>query len=183
MSDDQPTDVVAALSDGAYTLLVADFTDTDTAWAAYETLKEVADGKTLDIEGVIVVKRDADGNARDPEGHGPQHAPWARLGRRRRRRARPHLPAVHHRQRGRAGCGGRGDGQGARAAPPQGADRGAAGRDRPGTLGHRRARLRPEHVEIRKALDKADAIVEKAIDKAEADEIKAAADEAQAEAK
>src|SRR4051795_7695844 len=59
MSDDQPTDVVAALSDGAYTLFVADFTDTDTAWAAYETLKSVEDGKTLDIEGVIVVKRDA----------------------------------------------------------------------------------------------------------------------------
>ena len=31
MSDDQSTDVVAALSDGAYTLFVADFADTDTA--------------------------------------------------------------------------------------------------------------------------------------------------------
>ena len=41
----------------------------------------------------------------------------------------------------------------------------------------------PGAVEIRKALEKADAIVEKAIDKVEADEIKAAADEAQAEAK
>src|SRR6478736_3849324 len=51
MSDDQPTDVVAALSDGAFTLFVADFTDTDTAWQAYETLKSVEDGKTLDIEG------------------------------------------------------------------------------------------------------------------------------------
>ena len=51
MSDDQPTDVVTALSDGAYTLFVADFTDTDTAWAAYEALKAVADDKTIDIDG------------------------------------------------------------------------------------------------------------------------------------
>ena len=40
----------------------------------------------------------------------------------------------------------------------------------------------PGAIEIRKALDKADAIVEKAIDKVEADEIKAAADAAKAEA-
>ena len=40
----------------------------------------------------------------------------------------------------------------------------------------------PGAVEIRKALEKADAIVEKAIDKVEADEIKAAAEEAKAEA-
>lgn len=52
----------AALQEGAYTLLVADFSDTGTAWEAYEALKEVEDGRTVEIEGVVVVKRDADGS-------------------------------------------------------------------------------------------------------------------------
>jgi uncharacterized membrane protein len=51
----------AAVSDGAYTLLVADFSDTSTAWEAYEALKSVDDGRTVEIEGVIVVNRSADG--------------------------------------------------------------------------------------------------------------------------
>jgi uncharacterized membrane protein len=51
----------AAVSDGAYTLMVADFSDTDLAWEAYEALKEVEDGRTVEIEGVIVVKRSAEG--------------------------------------------------------------------------------------------------------------------------
>ena len=61
MSDDQPTDVVAALSDGAYTLFVADFADTDTAWAAYQALTSIEDGRTIEIDGVVVVSRAADG--------------------------------------------------------------------------------------------------------------------------
>ncbi len=66
MSDDQAPStsddaVVAAATDGAYTLLVADFADTETAWEAYETLKSVEDGATLAIEGVVVVKRGTDG--------------------------------------------------------------------------------------------------------------------------
>ena len=64
MSEDQnpsQEDVVAAASDGAYTLLVADFADTSTAWDAYEMLKSVEDGKTVAIEGVVVVKRETDG--------------------------------------------------------------------------------------------------------------------------
>src|SRR4051794_25341186 len=67
MSEDQNTgdqpEVVAAaaISDGAYTLFVADFPDTDTAWQAYEALKSVEDGRRVEIEGVLVVKRDADG--------------------------------------------------------------------------------------------------------------------------
>ncbi|WP_244928477.1 DUF1269 domain-containing protein [Nocardioides sp. W7] len=57
-SDD---DVVAGVTDGAYTLLVADFADTESAWQAYEDLKAVEDGRTVDIEGVVVVKRGDDG--------------------------------------------------------------------------------------------------------------------------
>ena len=67
MSDDQTTPatsddaVIAAASDGAYTLIVADFADTDSAWSAYESLKSVEDGRTVEIEGVVVVKRDSNG--------------------------------------------------------------------------------------------------------------------------
>jgi len=53
--------VVAGVTDGAYALMVADFADTESAWAAYEDLKAVEDGRTVEIEGVVVVKRDGDG--------------------------------------------------------------------------------------------------------------------------
>jgi uncharacterized membrane protein len=53
--------VVAGVTDGAYTLLVADFADPEAAWQAYEDLKSIEDGATVDIEGVVVVKRGADG--------------------------------------------------------------------------------------------------------------------------
>lgn len=71
MSEDQTTDAAVetdevaidalAVSDGAYTLVVADFDDTDAAWAAYELLKSIEDGRSLEIESVIVVKRGDDG--------------------------------------------------------------------------------------------------------------------------
>jgi uncharacterized membrane protein len=54
-------DVVAAVSEGAYTLVVADFADTTSAWDAYEMLKSVEDGRTVAVEGVVVVKREGDG--------------------------------------------------------------------------------------------------------------------------
>lgn len=52
---------LSAVSDGAYTLIVADFDDVDAAWGAYELLKSVEDGRHLEIESVVVVKRGADG--------------------------------------------------------------------------------------------------------------------------
>jgi uncharacterized membrane protein len=66
MSDEQTPatpeeSVVAAASDGAYTLIVADFPDTETAWSAYEALRSVEDGRTVAIDGVVVVKREQDG--------------------------------------------------------------------------------------------------------------------------
>ena len=61
-SDDGGLQVAAAaITDGAYTLLVADFDSTDTAWEAYQELKSIEDGASVEIEGVIVVKRDAAG--------------------------------------------------------------------------------------------------------------------------
>ena len=59
--DADPTVVGAAVTDGAYTLFVADFADLDAAWQAYEDLKTIEDGRTVEIEGVIVVKRGEDG--------------------------------------------------------------------------------------------------------------------------
>lgn len=53
--------VVGAVSDGAYTLLIADFANTTSAQEAYGALKKVEDGRHVEIEGVIVVKREADG--------------------------------------------------------------------------------------------------------------------------
>jgi uncharacterized membrane protein len=53
--------VVAGVTDGTYALVVADFADTESAWTAYEDLKAVEDGRTVQIEGVVVVKRGADG--------------------------------------------------------------------------------------------------------------------------
>ena len=70
MSENQNTDaettsetevVAAAVTDGAYTLFIADFADPTTAWQAYEALKAVEDGRSVELEGVIVVKREADG--------------------------------------------------------------------------------------------------------------------------
>ena len=60
---DQDEIVMAAgaVYDGAYTLLIADFSDTGSAREAYDALKEVEDGRHVQIEGVIVVKRAADG--------------------------------------------------------------------------------------------------------------------------
>ena len=61
---DQPQSAVtevAAVSDGATTLFVADFSDTDSAWEAYEAMRSIEDGRHVAIDGVVVVKRDTDG--------------------------------------------------------------------------------------------------------------------------
>ena len=92
---------VVAVSDGAYTLIVADFDDTDAAWAAYELLKSVEDGRTVEIESVVVVKRGEDGTLEIQKA--TDHSTgrglgWGIVG---RRRARRDLPAVDHRQRHR----------------------------------------------------------------------------------
>jgi len=183
MSDDQSTDVVAALSDGAYTLFVADFTDTDTAWAAYETLKSVEDGKTLDIEGVIVVKRDADGKLEIQKAtdHSTRRGlSWGVVGGVALGLIFP--PSII----GSAavlGAVGAATGKARELHNRKGLAEELQDAIAPGHSGIVALVSDPGAVAIRKALDKADAIVEKAIDKVEADEIKAAADEAQAEAK
>ena len=81
MSEDQTnpetTDVVAAaITDGAYTLFVADFADTDTAWEAYEALKSLEEAdrassndlrkasETLDADAFAAFRHEEDRAAR-----------------------------------------------------------------------------------------------------------------------
>ena len=178
MSDDQPTDVVAALSDGAYTLFVADFTDTDTAWAAYETLKSVEDGKTLDIEGVIVVKRDAEGklDIQKATDHSTRRGlSWGVVGGVALGLIFP--PSII----GSAavlGAVGAATGKARELHNRKGLAEELQDAIAPGHSGIVALVSDPGAVAIRKALDKADAIVEKAIDKVAADDIKAAAKQA-----
>ena len=60
---DETTDVAAAvITDGTYALVVADFSDIDAAWEAYEQLDHVVDTSSLKIEGVLVLKKGDDGS-------------------------------------------------------------------------------------------------------------------------
>ena len=56
------TDVAAAfVTDGAYALVVADFAHIDAAWEAYDELERAVDPAGLKIEGVLVLKKGGDG--------------------------------------------------------------------------------------------------------------------------
>jgi uncharacterized membrane protein len=189
MSDETPTpdaDVTidaAAVTDGAYTLLVADFNDTDLAWEAYELLKAEEDGRHVEIEGVIVVKKDADGNLEVQK-------------------------ATDHSTRRGLGWGIVGGVVLGVIFPPSilasaavlGAGGAAIGKARelhhkseiadqlqdaiePGHSGIVALVSDPAVVEIRKAMDKANRVVESAVDNLVAADIKAAAKEAEAEEK
>lgn len=52
----------AVVSDGIYTLIIADFADVDAALQAYEDLGAMADAASLKVEGVLVLKKDEAGN-------------------------------------------------------------------------------------------------------------------------
>jgi len=165
----------AAVTDGAYTLFAADFADTDTAWEAYEFLKEIEDGHTLEIEGVVVVKREADGTLevqKATDRSTRRGLRWGLVGGVVLGVIFP--PSILG------------------SAAVLGAAGAAAGKARevrnrkelaeelqdaiaPGHSGILALVSDPGAVEIRKALEKADAIVEKAIDKVDAAQIKAAA--------
>jgi uncharacterized membrane protein len=174
-------EMIAAASDGAYTLLVADFAETGTAWDAYELLKSMEDGRTIEIEGVVVVKRETDGQLEVQK-------------------------ATDHSTRSGLKWGVVGGIALGVIFPPSiigsaaalGAAGAATGKVRqlhhrselatelensiaPGHSGIVALVSDPGVVEIRKALAKADAIVESAIDKVAARDIKAAAKDSSAE--
>jgi uncharacterized membrane protein len=177
ITSDQTTSA-AAVSDGAYTLLVADFSDTSTAWEAYEALKSVEDGRTLEIEGVIVVNRSAEGKleVQKATDHSTKSGlKWGVVGGIALGVIFP--PSI---------LGG---------AAVVGSAGALAGKLRqrhhhgeleqqlenaipPGHSGLLALVSDPGAVKIRQALERAEAIIESAIDKVEADDIKAAAKEA-----
>lgn len=173
---------VVAVSDGAYTLLVADFSDTEMAWDAYELLKSAEDGRHVEIESVVVVKRGDDGTLEVQK-------------------------ATDHSTRRGLGWGIVGGVVLGVIFPPSiiasaavlGAGGAAVGKARelhhrselaaelqdaiaPGHSGIIALVSDPAVVEIRNALAKANRVVESAVDKAVAADIKAAAKEADAEA-
>jgi len=53
--------VVELVSDGAHTLIVAQFPTMDAAQSAYEALKDIERGSSLRIDGVVVASCDAEG--------------------------------------------------------------------------------------------------------------------------
>ena len=115
---DTPDVVAAALTDGATTLFVADFADTSTAWEAYEALKSVEDGRHVAIDGVIVVKRETDGDlvVQKATDHSTKRGlTWGLVG---RSHTRPVVPALAPRQRRCPGRWRRGTGQGPSTPPP-----------------------------------------------------------------
>ena len=75
------------MTDGVQTLIIADFADTASALDAYQGLKALQDGRTVEVEGAIVVSRDADGTLTVQEatdhstGRGATGAPWGRCAR------------------------------------------------------------------------------------------------------
>jgi len=181
--DGSDADVVAGVTDGAYALVVADFADTESAWKAYEDLKAVEDGRTVAIEGVVVVKRGDDGqlDIQKSTDHSTRSGlRWGLVGGIALGLIFP--PTILG------------------SAAVLGSTGAAAGKIRqlqhrhdlakdledsiaPGHSGIVALVSDPRAVKIREALALADAIVERTIDKVAADDIKAAAEEAAAEEK
>ncbi|HEU5454738.1 MAG TPA: DUF1269 domain-containing protein, partial [Nocardioides sp.] len=175
-------DVVAGISDGAYALIVADFADTESAWRAYEDLKSVEDGRTVAIDGVVVVKRGTDGklDIQKATDHSTRSGlRWGLVGGIALGVVFP--PSIL----GSAavlGSAGAATGKIRQLRHRDDLARDLADSIVPGHSGIVALVSDPRAVKIREALDRADAIVERTIDKVAAEEIKAAAkDEADQE--
>ena len=172
----------AAISDGAYTLFVADFNDTETAWEAYELLKEIEDGKSVEIEGVLVIKRDVGGEVEVQKAtdHSTRRGlGWGVVGGVVLGVLFP--PSII----GSAvvlGAGGAAVGKLREVHHKNELEAELADAIQPGHSGILALVSDPGVIEIRKALDKANRIVEKAVDDVLADDIKAAAKESEGEA-
>jgi len=174
---------IAAVSDGATTLFVADFTDTDTAWEAYEALKSIEDGRTVAIDGVIVVKREEDGKLviQKATDHSTKKGlKWGLIGGAALGLVFP--PSII----GSAvalGAGGAALGKARQLHHKIGLEKELEFSVAPGHSGILAMVSDPGAVEIRNALARADAIVESAIDDVTAKDIKAIAKESKAEEK
>jgi uncharacterized membrane protein len=171
--------VIAAASDGAYTLIVADFADTAAAQEAYEALKSMEDGRTVEIEGVVVVKREADGKLeiqRATDHSTKSGLKWGMVGGIALGVIFP--PSVIG---SAAALGAAGAATGKLRQVHHRSELAEQLEDSiaPGHSGIVALVSNPGVVEIRKALALADAIVERAVDRVAGEEIKAAAKEAE----
>ena len=165
------TIAAAAVTDGAYTLLVADFSDTDLAWQAYEALEAVEDGRTVEVEGVIVVKRSAEGELEIQKAtdHSTKSGlKWGVVG---GAVLGVIFPPSILASAVATGAFGAAIGKAHNVMERKGLAEELAGVMRPNTAGIIALVENTAVVEIRKALDKADRIVEKAIDEQLAKEI------------
>lgn len=180
---DDVTVAAAAVTDGAYTLVAADFSDTDTALQAYQALKEAENGTSVEIEGVIVVKRDAAGTieVQKVTDHSTRRGlGWGALGGVVLGVLFP--PSIL----GSAvvlGAGGAGVGALRERHHKKELAEELKDAIAPGHSGIIALVSDPGEVKIREALEKADRIVEKAVDQAVADDLKAAAKDAEADGK
>jgi uncharacterized membrane protein len=181
-SSDLTIDAVA-VTDGAYALLVADFNDVDAAWEAYEVLKAVEDGRTLEIEAVVVVTCAEDGTleVQKATDHSTRRGlGWGLVGGVVLGVIFP--PSIIGSAAVLGAAGAAGGALAARHHRKELAEE-LAGAIDPGHSGLIALVSDPGAVEIRKALDKANRVVESAIDKVAAEDMKAAAKEAEADAK
>ena len=180
MSDDTPTEFtadVAAVSDGARTLFVADFSDTSTAWEAYEALRSLEDGRHFAIDGVVVVKRDADGELEIQKAtdHSTKRGmTWGLVG-----GAALGLvfPPTIIGSAAALGAGGAALGKAKQLHDKIGLEKDLEDAVAPGHSGIVALISDPGAVEIRNALAKANSIVESAVDDVVAKDIRAIADE------
>jgi len=60
-SNEGPDAMVGLVTDGAYTLIVGVFANTDDAEAAYRQLTQIEQNSSLRIDGVVVASKDAEG--------------------------------------------------------------------------------------------------------------------------
>lgn len=179
-SVDEMEDVRAAVvSDGAYTLLAADFTDTETAYQAYEALKAVEDGQTVEIEGVVVVKRGDDGKleVQKATDHSTKSGlKWGAVG---GIVLGVIFPPSILGSAVAVGAAGAATGKLRQLHHRNELERELEDAIAPGHSGILALVSDPGAVEIRKALDRADRIVQSAVDDVAAADIKAAAKEAE----
>ena len=176
---DEVTAEAAVVSDGATTLFVADFDDTGTAWEAYEALKAIEDGRTVAIDGVVVVKRDSEGKLEIQKAtdHSTKRGmKWGLVG-----GAALGLifPPTIIGSAAALGAGGAALGKARQLHHKIQLEKDLEDTIAPGHSGIVALVSDPGAVEIRKALAAADAMVEAAIDDVAAKDIKAMAEEAE----
>ena len=180
MSDDTPTEFtadVAAVSDGARTLFVADFSDTGTAWEAYEALRSLEDGRHFAVDGVVVVNRDDDGKLEIQKAtdHSTKRGmKWGLVGGAALGLVFP--PSIIG-SAAALGAGGAALGKAQQLHHKIGLEKDLENAVAPGHSGIVALVSDPGAVEIRDALAKANGIVESAVDDVVAKDIRAIADE------